>query len=102
MLKKISKIVNDQLERLKKSAGSNTRTDSTLLISHGATSWVFKQRLSTKIEDKDSSEACFGQKVTRNNTRQARLSVDQMMAIGRARWEGKTPLRAGLARLKSD
>ena len=99
MLKKISKIVNDQLERLKKSAGSNTRTDSTLLISHGATSWVFKQRLSTKNED---NEACFGQKVTRNNIRQARLSVDQMMAIGRARWEGKTPLRAGLARLKSD
>ena len=78
------------------------RTDSTLWTLHGATSWVFKQRLSTKIEDKDSSEACFGQKVTRNNIRQARLSVDQMMAIGRARWEGKTPLRAGLARLKSD
>ena len=78
------------------------RTDSTPWTSHGATSWVFKQRLSTKIEDKGSSEACFGQKVTKNNIWQARLSVDQMMAIGRARWEGKTPLRAGLARLKSD
>ena len=78
------------------------RTDSTLWTLLGATSWVFKQRLIIEIEDKDSSEACFGQKVTRNNTRQARLSVDQMMAIGRARWEGKTPLRAGLARLKSD
>ena len=28
----------------------------------------------------------------------ARLSVDQMVAIGRGRWEGRTPLRAGLAR----
>ena len=29
---------------------------------------------------------------------QARMSVDQMVAIGRGRWEGRTPLRAGLAR----
>ena len=27
-----------------------------------------------------------------------RLCVDQMVAIGRGRWEGRTPLRAGLAR----
>ena len=29
------------------------------------------------------------------------MSVDQMVAIGRGRWEGRSPLRAGLARFFS-
>ena len=36
--------------------------------------------------------------VKRKYILQARMSVDQMVAIGRGRWEGRTPLRAGLAR----
>ena len=54
--------------------------------------WGYIMGVQTEVDLKDW---LWGEK---NFALKARLSVDQMVAIGRGRWEGRTPLRAGLAR----